>query len=184
MGAGKTSVISPLMSLILADGDKLLTLCVPESLLDQSRNLMRERFTRVVPKRIHSFDFDRNTQHVRKVTQLVDKLQDARKTKGIVVTTPDAIKSLMLKYLECLTSLCNVVLATPEDQVKYQRDSDMADELSKILHFWRDGTLVLDEVDLLLHPLRSELNFPIGDKVRLDLYVHLCLRFEPACREL
>ncbi len=171
MGAGKTSVISPLLSLILADGEKLLTLCVPDSLLDQSRSLMRERFTRIVPKRIHSFSFDRNIKHVRNVTQLVDKLNDARKTKGIVVTTPDAIKSLMLKFLECLTSLCNVVIATAEDKEKYQRDSDMADELSKILRLWKVGTLVLDEVDLLLHPLRSELNFPIGEKVRLDLYV-------------
>ena len=30
------------------------------------------------------------------------------------------------------------------------------------------GILLLDEVDLLLHPLTSELNFPIGDKKPLD----------------
>ena len=28
---------------------------------------------------------------------------------------------------------------------------------------------LLDEVDLLLHPLKSELNVPIGDNVSLDL---------------
>ena len=28
--------------------------------------------------------------------------------------------------------------------------------------------MLLDEVDLILHPLKSELNFPIGDKFDLD----------------
>ena len=31
------------------------------------------------------------------------------------------------------------------------------------------GALLLDEVDLLLHPLKSELNWPIGPKFPLDL---------------
>lgn len=36
---------------------------------------------------------------------------------------------------------------------------------------WRtlSGALLMDEVDLVLHPLKSELNFPIGDKEPLDL---------------
>ena len=32
----------------------------------------------------------------------------------------------------------------------------------------RRARLLLDEVDLVLHPLKSELNFPIGIKVDLD----------------
>ena len=31
------------------------------------------------------------------------------------------------------------------------------------------GVLMLDEVDLLLHPLKSELNWPLGEKLPLDL---------------
>ena len=31
------------------------------------------------------------------------------------------------------------------------------------------GVLLLDEVDLILHPLKSELNWPLGDKLPLDL---------------
>ena len=34
-----------------------------------------------------------------------------------------------------------------------------------ILGLFKRGVLVLDEVDLLLHPLRSELNWPLGGKV-------------------
>jgi len=45
----------------------------------------------------------------------------------------------------------------------------MADQLASILQLWQRGSLILDEVDLLLHPLRSELNFPVGQKEPLDL---------------
>ena len=38
----------------------------------------------------------------------------------------------------------------------------------KILQIFRKGSLFLDEVDLILHPLRSELNWPIGRKQILD----------------
>jgi len=33
---------------------------------------------------------------------------------------------------------------------------------------YRQGTLIMDEVDLILHPLKSELNYPIGPKEALD----------------
>lgn len=45
----------------------------------------------------------------------------------------------------------------------------MADALVPILELWQRSFLVMDEVDVLLHPLRSELNFPIGAKVPIDL---------------
>ena len=36
------------------------------------------------------------------------------------------------------------------------------------LSLFEKGVLVLDEVDTILHPLRSELNWPLGGKVPLD----------------
>ena len=38
-----------------------------------------------------------------------------------------------------------------------QAKSDMADGLVRILELWSGGVLIMDEVDQLLHPLRSEL---------------------------
>ena len=37
-----------------------------------------------------------------------------------------------------------------------------------ILELFKEGVLLLDEVDLLLHPLKSELNWPIGEKHPID----------------
>ena len=36
-----------------------------------------------------------------------------------------------------------------------------ASELGRLLRLFQDGVVILDEVDLILHPLKSELNFPI-----------------------
>lgn len=39
---------------------------------------------------------------------------------------------------------------------------------SKIFQLLQAGGLILDEVDLILHPLKSELNWPLGKKEALD----------------
>ena len=49
--------------------------------------------------------------------------------------------------------------------------SDCADGIARIMNLWSErerGILLMDEVDMLLHPLRSELNFPIGEKYPLS----------------
>ena len=43
-----------------------------------------------------------------------------------------------------------------------------AKELAGIIKLFNNGVMLLDEVDLLLHPLKSELNFPLGEKSDLD----------------
>ena len=65
---------------------------------------------------------------------------------------------------------------TPVDERKKARMKELrdiaetADAIAKIMNLWSErerGVLLLDEVDMLLHPLRSELNFPIGEKFPL-----------------
>jgi len=174
MGAGKSTVVGPMLSLILSDGRSLVTLVVPSSLLEMSRNVMRARFTRVIPKRVHTFSFDRSCVWVSEVKKMYSKLKDARATKGVVVTTSEAIKSLMLKHIELLDAMrCAPPRLTKVGEKRLRIKSVMADEIARIMHLWRNnGVLILDEVDLLLHPLRSELNFPIGPKKPLDLSPH------------
>ena len=42
--------------------------------------------------------------------------------------------------------------------------------LADVLSIFRKSVGLLDEVDVLLHPLKSELNFPIGNRDRIDLF--------------
>ena len=45
MGGGKTTVVGPLLALMLADGESLVTQVVPRALLQMSRAVMREKFS-------------------------------------------------------------------------------------------------------------------------------------------
>eukprot|EP00946_MAST-07B_sp_MAST-7B-sp1_P000712 g712.t1 len=99
MGAGKTTIIGPLLALMLADGKSLVTQVVPNALLTMSRNVMWGRFCNVVVKPVFTLTFDRSWPTVASVYQhMYEKMLLARQSGGIVVTTPSAIKSIVNKY--------------------------------------------------------------------------------------
>jgi hypothetical protein len=163
MGAGKTSVVAPLLALILADGKSLVLSVVPKALVEMSRTRMRETFAAIMVKRIYTLEFDRSTT-VRPAMRR--SLENAARNRGVVVATPTTIKSIMLSYVEVLQHLKEAYalgVKSKLEELKLQ-----AEELAKILSLFREGVMLLDEVDLILHPLKSELNFPIGDKFDLD----------------
>ena len=112
MGAGKTTVVAPLLAMILvsvmkpcasflccllsghayfmptplqADGKSLVTQVVPHALLDFSRGVMREKFAAVVRKPVFTFSFTRGTPISR---DLYMKLCKARDSKAIICTSP------------------------------------------------------------------------------------------------
>lgn len=53
MGAGKTTVIAPLLVLMLADGMSLVTQVVPSALLEQTLGIMRAAFSSIIVKRVY-----------------------------------------------------------------------------------------------------------------------------------
>ena len=163
MGAGKTTVVAPLLALCLADGDSLVLSVVPKALLEMSRKQMRETFATIITKRIYTMSFDRGTI----VTAAMHRsLQNAKRNRGVVVATPTTLKSIQLVYVETLQRLDTYRREGPFSKV--QELSFECHELAKILQTFREGVLLLDEVDMVLHPLKSELNFPIGEKFDLD----------------
>lgn len=182
MGAGKTTVVGPLLTYILADKEHLVMHVMPTALLEQSRQVLRSRFSnRVLRKRIFTFEFDRAiSDDPAAALQMFTKLDRARRHGDVVCASPESIKSMMLKLVELLHSLdessdiIELPLTSASQNIRRLRRvledrSEMADELHKTLRLWQNGILIMDEVDVLLHPLRSELNFPIGNKFPIDL---------------
>ena len=53
MGAGKTTVVAPLLALMLADGESLVLSVVPSALVEMSRTRMRETFATIMCKRVY-----------------------------------------------------------------------------------------------------------------------------------
>ena len=193
MGQGKTTVIAPMLALILADGRRLIMQICPAPLLEMSRSVMRTSFSNIIHKRVYTFTFDRSNKignSLEGVQAQYEKLAAAREEKAVVCSTPESVKSFMLKYIDNLhvVEAAPPQLLLPQHAVKMksgqltqaarelaERDL-IADEMAKVLKLWRadprgggtGGIALLDEVDLLLHPLRSELNFPVGEKDPLD----------------
>eukprot|EP00808_Paulinella_micropora_P012642 g44173.t1 len=200
MGAGKTTVIAPLLGLILADGESLITQVVPPALLDMSRSVLRNAFTSILSKSVLTLNFSRDSGSVdiqETFQKLYDKLTRARRQRSIVLATPATLKAMMLKYVDLLNNehSASPALFVPFKQLKMSKDEAMglgnmvaksglaADELAKVLKLFGEeekGIALVDEVDMILHPLKSELNFPIGPMeplpmagARMRLAVHL-----------
>ena len=102
LGAGRTTVVAPLLAIILADGKSLVTQVVPHAPLDFSSHVMRKKFIAVVRKPVFTFSFNRGTSITH---DLYTKLCKARDSKPIIRATPTSVQSAMLKFAEMMRHL-------------------------------------------------------------------------------
>ena len=120
---GKTTVIAPLLSLMLADGRRLITQVCPAPILEMSRSVLRSVFSNVIHKRIYSFTFERSNAALNSlegVQAISVKLHRARAERAVVCSTPESIKSFMLKYIDNLQMVeaAPARLLRPRNQLK------------------------------------------------------------------
>ncbi|CAE7585882.1 unnamed protein product, partial [Symbiodinium sp. CCMP2456] len=154
--------VCPLLVLMLADGKQLVVLVVPGALLDMSRRVLRATFASVLTKKVGTFECERSSSFD---PHLLRKLEKAKTSGAAVVTVPTSVKSLMLRMIELMMKLqtkgkeADTAVTETRSQVR---------QLSKALALFRQGAVLMDEVDVVLHPLKSELNFPYGPKEPLD----------------
>ena len=121
---------------------------------------MQETFSIIVQKRIYTLNFDRSTNVKSSLTQ---SLENAVKNRGIAVATPTAIKSVFLVFVE-------------KRQIKYAAQNSLTSEdikkleveikiLINTLKMFKQGVMLLDEVDLLLQFFEVRVKFPIGGEI-------------------
>ncbi|CAE7723402.1 unnamed protein product [Symbiodinium sp. CCMP2456] len=174
MGDGKTTVIAPLLALILADGKSLVCSCMPAALAEMTRSVLTRCFSSpVAPRAVISFKFGRASHADR---ALFDKLEAARHGKAVVVAEPTSLKSLVLGLLQSLSQLEELTSGSSKRWWKTDAHNQRthlleaeAHACSQVLRMFHRSVLLLDEVDLLLDPLKSELNWPMGTKRAIDL---------------
>ena len=102
MSGGMTTVVGPLLAIMLADGERLVVQTMPPALLEQSKATLRATFSSIVRKRVFTLAFDRSSE-MRWAT--VDKLQSAARNRGVVLCTAATVKALQLKMLEKMDTL-------------------------------------------------------------------------------
>ena len=103
MGASKTTVVTLLLALMLADGKSLVTQVVPYALLEFSRGAMREKFAAVVRKPVFTFQFDGSSPVTRELYLKLCKAHDSK--AAVICATPTSVKSFMLKFVEMMRHL-------------------------------------------------------------------------------
>ena len=141
MGAGKTTVVAPLLALMLADGNSLVLSVVPNALQEMSRKRMRETFEKIVQKRIYTLQFDRSKQVTKAILRV---LENAARSRGIVVATPTTIKSFFLTLKKLQTPGEPDIVVEEEGATKALSLLEQSNELRKILDMFRKGAMLLD----------------------------------------
>ena len=160
MGGGKTSVVSPLLSVMLLDQRSRLTLVVPEALVEMSLEVLRLRFSGPFQRRVQVLDVSRESfsgfRGVETAELLADHVEAALNEQTVLIASSSSLKAVELCYIE--TKL----------EAEVGGDTRVLNALRRALAALMDGVVVIDEIDMLLHPLRSELSFPLGTKIALQ----------------
>ena len=99
MGAGKTTVVSPLLCLFLADTTRLVCLVVPGSLFGFTRSILASVFSTIVQKEVVALQCDRSTELELRLPQ---KLARAKARGHVVIAKPQDVKAMMLRLVENL----------------------------------------------------------------------------------
>ena len=146
MGGGKTTVVGPMLALLLADGETLVVQTMPLALLEQSKATLRATFSSIMRKRVFTLQFDRSSEISWSV---VEKLQAAAQHSGVVLCSTPTIKSLQLKLIKKMHVLSDV-----HGKHHPRMELDVV-TLVQVMKLFKSGCYVMDEVDLLLHPLKS-----------------------------
>lgn len=163
MGGGKSKVISPLLSLKRADGTNLVVLQVPNALFETTSVDLSRTIRKLFGLSSYVFEFGRDHPVDSSTLKAIYKhMISMMVEKGVMITTPESVKALELKYIELLMTPPSTDTLKPEwkKQIRY-----LEAILKNVLKDRSD--VLIDEVDITQHVRKSELNFTMGASKRL-----------------
>lgn len=167
MGAGKTILLLPLLALKKATGRNLSMVVIPLKLLANNLNDIRSLTKKLFGKSGYPFLFDRDTDcSIFHLQSMYEKLQEVIVNREYVLTTPESIESLQLKYIELLD----------KESLSIEEEKAVL-ALENILNLiQKQGDALIDECDTSLDP-KNELNYTQGQiqNVSADLFKNILM---------
>ncbi|KAJ7483148.1 hypothetical protein FB451DRAFT_100343 [Mycena latifolia] len=154
MGEGKSSVIVPIVSVALANGEQLVRVVVLKPLSAQMFQLLKQRVSGLVSRRLFYLPFSRDIQlDCAKIQQIVALLKECATVGGILLCQPEHILSFQLAGLH---NLC---------QTQSSEETPMLMNAQK----WLDSSTrdILDESDEILS-VRYQLIYTVGTAMPLE----------------
>lgn len=170
MGCGKTSVVTPLTGFMLADSTRLVTVTAPAHLVHMLVASFRASSWLLAPVAVQRLQFSRYSVQMSGATaeqcvaRLVGRLHRLASARGCLAAAPDDLKCLLLRHVELCGEHAARGAGTPAPPVLRHLAHALA-----LFGQERAGVLLCDEADVVLHGLRSELNFPLGSTGQLEL---------------
>lgn len=159
MGAGKTSMIIPLLAFLSADGQRLAVTILPkvlmESMLDGFHGVLGKAFNQVVVK----IDYGRDSPcDADSLERLVEVLETAIRERRVVLMSSESQYALFLKLGETLSDYLEARRRDPAAPMPLAQ----LESFQRIFSLFKQAGLVtIDEVDLIMDVLRS-FHFTIG----------------------
>lgn len=171
MGGGKSKVIMPLLALKKADGSNLSMIIVPSALYETNVTDLQAVSQRLFGQQAYEFRFSREKAlNSADLKARYKKMWQVIRDRGYMISTPESIQSLELRYLELLES-------PPGKDASADAKEEWAEQLKyldKMLKLIKNrGDSLIDEVDSNLDP-KKELNFTIGGEGEVpDIYLKM-----------
>ena len=139
MGEGKSSVIVPIVVVVLADGEQLVRVIVPKALTTQMFHLLVDRLGGLANRRIYFVPFSRSLEvDHQKAAALRDILSECMKERGVLVVQPEHVLSLKLVSVEKQLPNVKDTQVGPSllelQRWLHSRSRDILDESDEILH--------------------------------------------------
>ena len=155
MGEGKTSVIVPIVAVVLANGEQLVRVIVPKPLTVQTLHLLADRLGGLTNRRIYYIPFSRSLAvNHEKVASLRQIMSECMREHGVLVVQPGHILSLKLLSVE--------------KQLSQAHEGQLAHPLLELQRWlYSHSRDILDESDEVLD-VRSQLVFTIGGQQDME----------------
>ena len=155
MGSGKSKVILPLLAQLLADGKKMVILCVPKEQIGVQKEFLNRLAGKMFAKHAHTLHVERkkpiDDAFVKKTWRLFKQIQ---KNGEYLIVTPETLEALELQWHEL----------REKDDLKAGK---MRIQLAKLFDLLKkNGVIIIDEADKVLD-IRSELNFSQGNPISI-----------------
>ncbi|PYI28973.1 hypothetical protein BP00DRAFT_438002 [Aspergillus indologenus CBS 114.80] len=152
MGEGKTTVITPMAALSLADGSEICRIIVPKPLLRQSWNLLTQQLGGILGRPVYQIPFSRATPIDKgMIRNLRTIYEECKRSRGVLLTLSEHILSFRLVGLDLVS-----------------RDLALAQEAIQLERFIQQTCRnIIDESDEILDP-KFQLVYTMGTQQCLD----------------
>ncbi|THU98150.1 hypothetical protein K435DRAFT_721087 [Dendrothele bispora CBS 962.96] len=162
MGEGKSSVIVPMIAASLANGSKLVRVVVLKALCTQMFQLLVDRVSGLVNRRIFYMPFARHLKVDTEMTEIIQSFyEECMKRGGILVVQPEHLLSFRLMVVDRMVdSNLSRLSRDANDMLRLQ----LLESYRWLCTHSRD---ILDECDEILH-VRYQLVYTLGKQGLLE----------------